>query len=194
MAQETLTRQTLENWHLHLLSPLWSPKPLCDRLLSCVLLLRPRGLLPTRFLCPWDSPGKNTRVGSHSLLQGIFLTQGLNLGLLHWRQILYHLSQQGSPPKPLSPTYFVFSWRWHLINERLSVIWGFLGGLAGKDSDCNVQDLGLIPGLGRYPGVGKGYPLQYSGLENSMEYIVHGVTKSRTRLEQTFTFTFQLFW
>ena len=44
-----------------------------------------------------DFLGKNTRVGSHSLLQGFFLTQGSNLGLLHCRQILYHLSHQGSP-------------------------------------------------------------------------------------------------
>ena len=55
------------------------------------------GLQPTRLLCPWNSPGKNTGVGSHSLLQGIFLTQGLNVGLPHCRQILYHLSNQGSP-------------------------------------------------------------------------------------------------
>ena len=48
-------------------------------------------------LCPWNSPGKNTGVGSHSLLQRIFLTQGSNLGLLHCRQILYSLSHQGSP-------------------------------------------------------------------------------------------------
>ena len=47
--------------------------------------------------CPWNSPGKNNGVGCHSLLQGIFLTQGSNLGLLHCRQILYHLSHQGSP-------------------------------------------------------------------------------------------------
>ena len=53
--------------------------------------LRPHGLYPTR-LCLWDSPGKNTGVGSHSLLQGIFLTQGSNPGLLFCRQILYHLS------------------------------------------------------------------------------------------------------
>ena len=45
----------------------------------------------------WDSPGKDTGVGSHSLLQGIFPTEGSNLGLLHCRQILYHLSHQGSP-------------------------------------------------------------------------------------------------
>ena len=53
-------------------------------------------LLPARFLYPWNSSGKNTGVGCHSLLHGIFLTQGLDAGLLHCRQILYHLSQQGS--------------------------------------------------------------------------------------------------
>ena len=54
-------------------------------------------LQPTRLFCPWDSPGKNAGVGCHSLLQGIFPTQGSNPGLLHCRQILYHLSHQGSP-------------------------------------------------------------------------------------------------
>ena len=61
----------------------------------------------------------------------------------------------------------------------------FLGlpcGSAGKESACNVEDLGLIPGLGRSPGEGKGYPFQYSGLENSMDCIFHEVTMSRTRL------------
>ena len=56
----------------------------------------------------------------------------------------------------------------------------FLCGSAGKESACNAGDLGLIPRLGRSPGERKGYPPQYSGLENSMEYIVHGVAKSRT--------------
>ena len=55
--------------------------------------LRPHGLQSTRLLCPWDSPGMNTRVGCHFLFQGIFLTQGLNLGLLHCRQIFYCLPQ-----------------------------------------------------------------------------------------------------
>ena len=59
--------------------------------------LRPHGQQLTRLLCPWDSPGKNTGVGCHVLLQGIFLTQGLNLGLPHCKWILYHLSHQGSP-------------------------------------------------------------------------------------------------
>ena len=49
-----------------------------------------------------------------------------------------------------------------------------------KESTCNSGDLGLIPGLGRFPGEGKGYPVQYSGLENSMDCIVHWVAKSRT--------------
>ena len=50
----------------------------------------------SRLLYPWDFPGKNTRVSCHSLLQGIFLTHGSNPSLLHCRQILYHLSHQGS--------------------------------------------------------------------------------------------------
>ena len=49
-----------------------------------------------RLLCPWDFPGKNTGVSCHSLLQGIFPTQGSNVGLPHCKQILYHLSHQGS--------------------------------------------------------------------------------------------------
>ena len=54
-------------------------------------------LWPSRLPCSWNSPGKNTRVGFHSLLQGIFSTQGSNPSLLHCRQLLYHLSRQGSP-------------------------------------------------------------------------------------------------
>ena len=63
----------------------------------------------------------------------------------------------------------------------------FPGGSDGKESACNAGDLGLIPGLGRSPGEGNGYPLQYSGLENFMDRgawqaTVHGVAKSRTWL------------
>ena len=72
----------------------------------------------------------------------------------------------------------------HWRRDRLStpVFLGFPCGSAGKKSACNAGDLGLILGLGRPPGEGKGYPLQHSGLENSMDSIVHGVAKSRTRL------------
>ena len=57
---------------------------------------------------------------------------------------------------------------------------GFPDSSVGKDSVCNARDLGSIPGLGRSPGGGKGYPLQYSGLENSMDSIVLGVAKRWT--------------
>ena len=65
---------------------------------------------------------------------------------------------------------------------------GFPGGSAGKES-CSVGDLGSIPGLGRSPGEGNCYPLQYSGLENSMDCIVHGVTKNWTRLSDFHSLT-----
>ena len=64
----------------------------------------------------------------------------------------------------------------------LHTLSSFPCGSAGKESACNAGDLALIPGLGRFPGEGKSYPVQYSGLENSMDSIAHGITKSRTRL------------
>ena len=71
------------------------------------------------------------------------------------------------------------------IGYPLQYSWAFLVAQPVKNPPASVEDLGLIPGLGRSPG--EGNPLQYSGLENSMDSIVHGVTHSRTRL--TFTFT-----
>ena len=59
---------------------------------------------------------------------------------------------------------------------------GFPGGSAGKESTCNAGDLGLITGLGKSPKEGNGYPLNYSGLDNSMDCVVHGVAKNQTRL------------
>ena len=56
---------------------------------------------------------------------------------------------------------------------------GFPGGSTGTEYICNMGDLGLIPGLGRHAGEGNGYPLQYSGLENSIDCIVHEVVKSK---------------
>ena len=61
--------------------------------------LQPHGLWPTRLLCLWDVPSKNTRMGCHLLLWGIFPTQGLNLCLLHWQEDSLLLSHQGSSPK-----------------------------------------------------------------------------------------------
>ena len=81
-----------------------------------------------------------------------------------------------------------------LGTSPLSWVWGspcwlegFSCGSAGKESTCNTGDLGLIPGLGRSPGAGKGHPLQYSALENSMDCIAHS---QRVRHNcATFTFT-----
>ena len=72
----------------------------------------------------------------------------------------------------------------HWRRDRLPtpVFLGFPCGSADKESACNVGNLGSIPGLGRCSGERKGYPLQYSGLENSMDYIVHEVRKSWTWL------------
>ena len=64
---------------------------------------------------------------------------------------------------------------------------GFPDSSAGKESTCNAGDLGSIPELGRSPREGKGYPLQYSGLENSMDCIVYGVAKSLTQLSDFYS-------
>ena len=135
--------------------------------------------MDTRLLRPWDFLGKSTGVGCHFLLQGLFLTQGANPGLPHCRQMLYCVSHQGRRP-------WFNSWvrkiRWRRDSLPTTVFSSFPCGSAGKESACNAGDLGSIPGLGRSPRKGKGYPLQYSGLENSMACIVCGVAKSRTQL------------
>ena len=85
----------------------------------------------------------------------------------------------------LTSTNFLSPAQSSLLNYRLgylSVLPSFPFGSAGKESVCNARDLGSIPWWGRSPEEGKGYPLQYSGLENSMDYTVHGVAKSRTWL------------
>ena len=83
-----------------------------------------------------------------------------------------------------------------LKRDRLPtpVFLGFPGGLAGKESASNLGDLGLVPGLGRSPREEKVYPLQYSGLENSMDCIVHGVAKSWTWLSNFHFTVLILFW
>ena len=102
-----------------------------------------------------NSPGKNTGMGCHSLLQEIFLTLGSNLGLPHCRQIFNYLSSKGlvsCEPEVGTKTKYVF-----FITNR-----GFPDSSVGKESICNAGDPGLIPRLGRSAGEGIGYPLQYS--------------------------------
>ena len=79
---------------------------------------------------------------------------------------------------PSHPGLKLTSLRWYVYAFVCQA--GFPDSSLGRESACNEGDLGSIPGLGRSPGEGKGYPLQYSGLENSMDYIFNGVTKSRT--------------
>ena len=86
-------------------------------------------LQPQELCSPWSSPGQNTGVGSLSLLEGIFQFSSW-VGKICWRR--------DRLPTP--------------------VVLGFPCGSAAKESTCNAQDLGLIPGLGRSPGEGKGYP------------------------------------
>ena len=73
---------------------------------------------------------------------------------------------------------------WRRDRLPTAVFLGFPCGSAGEEFTCNAGDLGLIPGLGRSLGEGKSYPLQYSGLDNSLDCIVHGVAKSRACFEK----------
>ena len=102
---------------------------------SCSIFLWLYGLQPARLLCPWDSPGKNTGVGCHFLLQGILPTQGSNQGLPRCRQILHYLRHQKHPYiSPYVCEYMIFSlnkifcmtprslrlWKWHVHSRVLS--------------------------------------------------------------------------
>ena len=82
---------------------------------SCLTLLWPHGLPPARLLCPWDSPGKNTGVGCHSLLQEIFPSQGLNPRLLHWQVDSSPRSHQGRLTTFVGRREKIYVWRnlWH---------------------------------------------------------------------------------
>ena len=94
--------------------------------------LQSYGLQLTRLLCPRDFPGKNTRVGFHSLLQGISPGKVSNPGLLHCRWILSHLSHQESPDPITS---------WQIDEEKVKAVTDFLflGSKITVDSDCNHE-------------------------------------------------------
>ena len=83
-----------------------------------------------------------------------------------------------------SRIYMLCSLKNRLFFNSCFKVLGFPGGSGSKESACNEGDLGLIPALGRPPGEGKGYPLQYSGLENSMDCIVHRFAKTWDTIER----------
>ena len=126
--------------------------------------LQSHGLGPTRLLRPWDFQAK----------------------ILEWVAISF--SRRSSQPRDRTQVSHIVG-RHFTISATREVCCGFPCGLvgfpsgsAGEESACNEGNLGLTPGLGRSSGERKGYPLQYSGLENSMDCIVHGVAKSRIKL------------
>ena len=88
---------------------------------------------------------------------------------------------------------YVLFWRIYIEKNIYSTfVWCFSHSSVGKESSCNAGDPGSIPGSGRYAGERIGYPLQYSGLENYMDRIVHGIAKSQTWLSDLhFHFDFQ---
>ena len=119
--------------------------------------------------------------GSHHLLSIYFIFQS--------QCILIMVSELlTSTPMGIN---FIYSRTVSLLPLVLHTL-GFPGGSAGEESACNVGDLASIPGLRIYPGEGNSHPFQYSGLENSMDCIVYGVTKSRTQLSE-FHFHFTYF-
>ena len=115
--------------------------------------LRPHGRSPTRLRRPWDFPGKNTGVGCHFLLQGIFPTQGSNPGLLHCRQTLYRLSHQGSPLGAFGSRFSLVQlcatlWT---VPARLLCPWDSPGKNTGVS--CHVLLQGIFPTQGSNPGL-----------------------------------------
>ena len=156
-------------------------------------------------------PGQNTGVGSYSLLQGIFPTQGSNPGLPRCRQILYHLSHSGSPSilewvtypfsrgssRPRTQTEVSHMISQYTLHQDIEysflcyTLWTSQVVLVVKNSPDNagdIRDVGSIPGLGRSPGEGNGNPLQYSCLGNPIGRgarlsTIHEVAKSQTQLK-----------
>ena len=106
----------------------------------CPTLCDPHGLWPSKLFCPWDSPGKTTGVGYHSLPQGIFLTQGSNpclFCLLHWQAGSLPLAHLGSPPCVLA----------NLIKSN---VWDFPGGPVDKNPPASAGDTCSVPDSGRF--------------------------------------------
>ena len=171
---------------------------------------RPHELQPTRLLCPWDFPGKSTGVGCHHLLRGRYYSATKSNELLMWSMqqhewiwktlknkrnwiqkseycmiLLIFKNRQNSPlvieirtPESMQGgDWFNFLGPWKDFPVAQVI----------KESACNAEDQGSIPGLGRSSGKGNDNSLQYSCLENSMDReawqaTVHGVSKSQTRL------------
>ena len=142
--------------------------------------------IAARLSYPRNSPGKNTGVGCHALLQGIFPTQGLNLGLPHCGQILYHLSHSNSgcqmlqqqPSLPLTPEGPTRSPGSHGPSGRAACTTAWTCGRVFSCSGSHQNSQLFNPWIGRIPWRRERYPLQYSDLESSRDWTIHGIAKS----------------
>ena len=142
-----------------------------------------------------DAMNRWWRIGRPGVLQSMGSQSQTWLG--NWTTTTTMWSIQENIPCTLKKNICSVAFRWSALCIKFKTFWsfkasvslpGFPCGSAGKESACYSEDLGSISGLGRSPGDGKGYPLQYSGLENSMDCIAHGVAKSQTWLSD-FHFT-----
>ena len=104
---------------------------------SCLTLCDHMDCSPTRLLCAWDSPGKNSEVACHSLLQGTFWTQGLNSGLLHWRQIVLPSEPQGKPLRLFTHFKFLYSANSNKIRQSLP-LFSFIKHFTSFNNFCFV--------------------------------------------------------
>ena len=153
--------------------------------------VRRHGLQPTRLCRPWDSPGKNTGVGRHCLLQCMKVKSESEVA-----QSCPTLCDPMDCSLPGSSVHGIFQAR---VLEWGAIAFSVPGGSVVKNLPVNSRDTGdkgSIPGLGISPGGRNGKPLQYSCLENPKDrgawwVTVHGVTMSQARLSD-FTFTFHL--
>ena len=147
--------------------------PWCGSIIGICLV--PHSLVHTTVLTVTELPGRN------KLLTGPYIFEYIH-PYLQLASLIAQLVK--TPPAIRRPSFdsMIRKICWRRDRLPSPIFLGFLYGSAGRESTCNVGDLGMIPGLGRSPGEGKGYPLQYSGLENFMDCIVHGVAKSRTWL------------
>ena len=163
---------------------------------------------PQQRLSSWFYLGCFVRTNAHFLSSWNFKVFLGMIYCLHFLGIFLHLVEhilKGVSNKKVGESSILWvlmsvnfnSWvrkiRWRRDRLPTLVFLGFPCGLAGKESDCNAGDLGSTPGLGRSPEEGKGYPLQYSGLANSMDCIVHVIAKSQTQLSDFHFISLKIF-
>ena len=136
---KTMLNSNGESIIVSFMSPNTNAQAFCVSLVtqSCLTLCDHMDCSPTRLLCAWDSPGKNSEVACHSLLQGAFWTQGLNSGLLHWRQIVLPSEPQGKPLRLFTHFKFLYSANSNKIRQSLP-LFSFIKHFTSFNNFCFV--------------------------------------------------------